>query len=83
MTKANEIKNLFNAYMAAKANTIAMYNATDEEFDAALDAECEAQDTLAAALVEFTRGAISEKDANLMICRKESELASLINRLAA
>ena len=86
MTNAKSIKSLYaiakNAKMASEA---AVHNETisEAEFDAIVDAECEANDALIDALVDFGNGALSRDDASLVVLYKFDKMGDLVARLAA
>jgi hypothetical protein len=86
MTTAKSIKSLYaiakNAKMASEAavNNEAI---SEIEFDAIIDAECEANDALIDALVNFGNGALSRDDAERVVLYKFDRMGALIARLAA
>ena len=86
MTTAQDIKNAYKAAKVAKAaSDSAIWNdsLTDAEFDEIIDAECEANDVLIDALVDFSKGIISRDDASNVVLRRFEQVGALVNRLAA
>lgn len=82
-------KNIKDAYTTAKARRAAAAAAVrnpfieEDEFMAIVDAECEAYDVLIDALVEFSAGAITARDASDIVLRRFDKLGALVERLAA
>ena len=86
MTKAAQIKKLYKIAAEAKAAVEkAIYDEeiTEEAFDALSIAECEAYDELAAALVDFSKGELTERDGNNLVLRCFDSLGETIAKLAA
>ena len=86
MTTAAEIKKLYKAAAEAKSaveNAIYDEEITEESFDALSIAECEAYDELAAALVDFSEGELTERDGSNLVLRCFDSLGETIARLAA
>lgn len=86
MTSAQEIKNAYKAAKVAKAASdaaISNEGITDAEFDAIIDAECEANDVLIAALIDFANGALNHDDASRIVLYRFEQVGALVNRLAA
>jgi hypothetical protein len=85
MTTAAEIKRTFEQYEIARLECQRMIwsECTEAEFDAACDAEIEAQETFTQALVEFAGGQLTEEDVFWMLARQHDRVAELICRLAA
>ena len=85
MMTAAEIKRTFEKYETARLRTERMIweDCTEEEFDAACDAEFEAQDTFIEALVEFAGGQLTEEDVFWMLAMQHDRVADLVRRLAA
>lgn len=85
MTTAAEIKRTFEQYETARLECQRMiWSECDEaEFDAACDAEIEAQEAFTEALVEFAGGQLTEEDVFWMLAKQYERVASLVRRLAA
>lgn len=85
MTSAQDIKNAYKAAKVAKAasdSAIWNDNMSDAEFDAIVDAECEANDILIAALIDFANGALNHDDASRIVLYRFEQVGALVNRLA-
>lgn len=81
-----QIKKLYAEYKQASKNCDrVLENGTEEQFDAALDVECEKLDELVIALSAFTMGRISDYELRCMATstRYADRFESLIERLAA
>ena len=82
-------KNIKDAYKVAKARRAAAAAAVrnplieEDEFMAIVDAECEAYDVLIDALIEFSAGAITARDASNIVLSRFDKLGTLVERLAA
>jgi hypothetical protein len=86
MTTAKTIKSMYAIAKSAKmASEAATYDESisEEEFDAIIDAECEANDNLIDALVDFGNGILSRDDAAVVVLRRFESVGELISRLAA
>lgn len=85
MTTAAEIKRTFEQYETARlrAERMAWEDCSEAEFDAACDAEIEAQETFTQALVEFAGGQLTEEDVFWMLARQHDRVAGLVRHLAA
>ena len=86
MTTAKTIKNVYAVAKSAKeASEAAIHDdsISEAEFDAILDAECEANDNLIDALVDFGNGVLKREDAETVVLRRFERVGELIARLAA
>lgn len=86
MPTADDVKRLYATARAAKEATddaIRDESIEESEFDAILDAECEANDKLIDALVDFGRGMLCRDDAETVVLRRFDEVGNLVGRLAS
>lgn len=83
---ANKIKSAYGRAKRASDRTEAAIhdpNITEKAFDALLEAEAEALDQLADAIVSGTGGAVTEREAYLLTRRRFEKIGELVARLAA